>query len=402
MDLFSQAISMSNTLSHTYVLCAIEISEFSSYEQKRFFVTAYADDLLNKAANPIHKRILPLEANLREPTDNNAGVSSILKSISADPNHEIASPIQVVCESARYVENNPKKLVLQFKDGQGVLDGSHRLYALWKARNLGLDLRTVRVNFMITVGNINLVARCQELNTYTAPTKIALMNKAGLFDHIKTLYKNDFPYIRYYDGQSGTSNTGLVSVRGVEAMILRATGLTKASYANEVSALGSMGRNKTSNPLKQGLREDVNFWKVLYDIHPFAVFILQLLESDAISGKVRHVKTCSTSKAIQLADGSRFNIRLQSTQLFYLLISSLSVNFDFVSCREEGKYLWHIPLKVVGKQLIKTALRVYKTKSELGSFQGTASYCMSKPELSTAILLAAENKLAELIDSKAA
>lgn len=392
-------LTMSITLSHTYLLRAIEITEFSSYEQKRFFVTANAADLLDKSANPVHKHILPLEANLREPTDKNAGVSSILKSISANPNHEIASPIQLVCKSAKVAANSTTKtLILEFEDGQGVLDGSHRLYSLWKARNSGMDLRTVRVNFMITVGHIDLVARCQELNTYTAPTKISLMNKAGLFDHIKEIYKNDFPFIRYYDGQSGVSNTGLVTVRGIEAMILRATGLTEAVFDNHPSSIGSMGRNKTKSCLKSGLREDPKFWRLLYDIHPLAVFAFQILESEAIAGKIRHVKTCSEVKAIQLADGSRFNIRLQSTQLFYLLMSSLSVNFDGVSCRDKDEYLWHIPLKVVGKQLIRSALRVYKTKSQQGGFQGTASYCMSKPELGKDILLAAENKLAEYID----
>lgn len=391
-------LTMSINLTHSYLLRAIEISEFSSYEQKRFFVTAYAGDLLDKSANPVHKHILPLEANLREPTDKNAGVSSILRSISANSSHEIVSPIQVVCRAIRFAPDKPKTLILEFESGQGVLDGSHRLYSLWKARNLGLDLRTVRVNFMITVGDIDLVARCQDLNTYTAPTKISLMNKAGLFDHIKEIYKDEFPFIRYYDGQSGVSNSGLTTIHGIEAMILRATGLTKAFFDNHPSSIGSMARNKTSSPLKAGLREDPKFWQLLYDIHPLAVFTFQILESEAIAGKIRHVKTCSEAKAIQLADGSRFNIRLQSTQLFYLLMSSLSVNFDVVSCRDKDEYLWHIPLKVVGKQLIRSALRVYKTKSQQGAFQGTASYCMSKPELAKDILLAAENKLAEYID----
>jgi hypothetical protein len=390
-------LTMSITVSHTYLLRAIEITEFSSYEQKRFFVTAYAGDLLDKSANPIHKHILPLEANLREPTDRNAGVHSILKSISANPNHEIASPIQVVCKSAKFATNSPKRLVLEFEDGQGVLDGSHRLYSLWKAQQNGMDVRSVRVNFMITVGDIDLIARCQELNTYTAPTKISLMNKAGNFDHIKEIYKKDFPFIRYYDGQSGVSKSNLATIQGVDSMILRATGLTQSNFGiNAPSCVGSMGRNKNRSGL--GIRKDPEFWRLLYDIHPLAVFTLQLLESDAIAGKIRHVRTCNETKAIQLADGSRFNVRLQSVQLFYLLMSSLSVNFDEVSYKETGEYSWHIPLKTIGKQLVKSALRVYKEKSQQGGFQGSASYCMSKPELAAAILVAAENKLSEYID----
>ena len=48
--------------------------------------------------------------------------------------------------------------------------------------------------------------------------------------------------------------------------------------------------------------------------------------------------------------------------------------------------------------IYRSALRVYKAKSELGGFQGSASYCMSKPELAREILVAAENKLAQYID----
>lgn len=392
-------LTMSITLSHTYLLRAIEITEFSSYEQKRFFVTANAADLLDKSANPVHKHILPLEANLREPTDRNAGVHSILKSISANPSHEIASPIQVVCKSAKFATNSPKRLVLEFEDGQGVLDGSHRLYSLWKAQQQGMDLRDVRVNFMITVGDIDLIARCQELNTYTAPSKIALMNKTGLFDQIKEVYKDDFPFIRYYDGQTKVSNSNIMTVRAIDTLLLRSTGISCHTFRAEgATAIGSMGRNKISSSLAQGVREDLDFWRLLYDIHPLAVFAFQLLESEAIAGRIRHVKICDESKAIQLADGTRFNIRLQSSQLFYLLMSSLSVNFDEISYKEEGTYLWHIPLKTVGKQLIYSALKVYKTKSQQTGFQGSASYCMSKPELASAILLAAENKLAKYID----
>lgn len=389
---------MSITVPHIYLLRAVEITEFSSYEQKRFFVTANASDLLDKSANPVHKHILPLEANLREPTDKNAGVGSILRSISANPDHEIASPIQVVCKSAKFASNSPKRLVLEFEGGQGVLDGSHRLYSLWKAQQAGMDLRSVRVNFMITVGDIDLIARCNELNTYTAPTKVALMNKAGHFDHIKEIYK-DLPFIRYYDGQSGTSNSGVTTIRGVETTILRATGLVNQVFnASDPNHIGSMGKSKTKCALGSGVRQDPEFWKLFYDILPIAVFAFQLLESEAIAKSIRHVRTCPDNRAIQLADGTRFNIKLQSIQLFYLLMSSLSVNFDSVSYKEKGEYSWHIPLKTVGKQLVKSALRVYKSKSVLGGFQGAASYCMSKPELASAILLAAENKLAEYID----
>jgi hypothetical protein len=388
---------MNITICHKYELQAIEITEFSSYEQKRFFVTANAADLLDKSANPVHKHILPLEANLREPTDKNAGVHSILKSISANSNHEIPSPIQVVCRSAKFVANNPKRLVLEFEGGQGVLDGSHRLYSIWKAQQDGMDLRTIRVNFMITVGDIDLVARCQELNTYTAPTKISLMNKAGDFDHIKEIYKNDFPFIRYYDGQSGVSKSGVTAIRGIETLIMRSTGLTNSVFnpknPNRVSGMGqNMADGRVSNV------KDAKFWQVLYDIHPIAVFVFQTLEAEAISGNIRHVRACDETKAIQLADGSRFNIRFQSVQLFYLLMSSLSVNFDAVSYKDKGEYSWHIPLKTVGKMLVKSALKVYKTKSIQGAYQGSASYCMSKLDLAESILLAAENKLAEYID----
>ncbi len=393
-------LSMLINLPHSFTLDAIEISEFSSYEQKRFFVTAYAGNLLEKSANPIHKFILPLKANLREPTGKrNSGLKSILRSISINPNHEIVSPIQVVCNSAKNIGN--KQLLLEFNDEQGVLDGSHRLYALWKARNDGLDIRKVRVNFMITVGNIDIAARCTELNTYTAPSKVSLINKLGYFDFIKDIYRDRFPFIRYYDGQSGVSKSGISSIQAVESILLRSTGISKRQFCSDRGHMaGSLAMNKHDPDLSHGVRSDPKFWEMLYEVHPILEYTFRILEANAIKGNLRHVSVCNEFDAIQLPNGTRFNVRLSSMQLLYLLLSALSVNFDTVSYESKGVYSWHIPLDLIGKKLIRSALSTYRSKSTNRGYDGTASYCMSRPELAKAILIAAENRLSEYIEHK--
>jgi hypothetical protein len=390
---------MTTILKHTYVLRAIEIVEFSSYIKKKFLVVARASDLLAQAANPLPRTVLPIQENLRDPSSKNVAVRSILKSIESNLFHEISAPIQIACSSVRIVEGLPspdspnvKYLLVEFdNETDGVLDGAHRLHALWLAKLNGFSLDNVRVTLMISEG-VDIKAKCVELNTYSAPTKIALIDKNGGFDHIKALYADSFPFIRYRDNESGTSDYPLCAVKNVEKLIERAIG--KGGGAALFSKNRKSPLETGSKDLLQAVNKDPEYWGLLHDIYPMLVFLFELLEKVAIAQESRFV-TVPTKPSLypQLMDGRKFAVKVASQQLIYLLMSALSVNFN----QETGK--WNVPLKKIGKKLIQSAWGEFKTKHTQVRFNGSASAVIADPRMSDLILAAADQAYAKYTDN---
>lgn len=389
---------MSNSLEHTYMLSAIEIHEFASYGAKKFLIVARASDLLSESANPIQRTVLPIHANLREPSIKSIAVKGILDSIEKNLFHEISDPIQVACKSVTPYLGKPingrqeRGLLMQFDNvTDGVMDGAHRLHALWLAKHLKkLDLDNVRVALMVSEG-VDIKAKCLELNTYSAPSKIALMDKTGSFDHIKTLYADSFPFIRYRDNQSGTSDYPLCAIRNVDILIKRCIGFSKQSFTS--SSVSSMSSGKSSKSLSNGVVDDPKYWELLHDIYPTLVYLFELLEKVAIAKESRFVTVPSTKRLYaKLMDGREFAVKVASQQLIYLLMSSLSVNYN----HETGT--WNVPLNKIGKVLIRAAWQAFKTKHNRTRFNGSASVVISNPLMAEHILAAADLAYAKYTD----
>lgn len=388
---------MTNTVEHTYMLNAIEIVEFSSYSAKKFLIVARASDLLAESANPIPRTILPIHANLREPKAKSASVRSILASIEKNLFHEISDPIQVACKSVKQYLGKPvagkpqeRGLFMQFDNvTDGVMDGSHRLHALWLAKLQGFNLDNVRVTLMVSEG-VDIKAKCLELNTYSAPSKIALMDKAGIFDHVKALYADSFPFIRYRDNQSGTSDFPLCAIKNVDMMLRRVIGLSDQSFSHR--ARPTMGAHKEV-PLAVGVNDDPKYWALLHDVYPMLVFLFELFEKAAISQESRFLSVPRNANLYaQLMDGRKFAVKVSSQQLIYLLMSALSVNFN----QETGG--WNVPLNKIGKTLIKAAWQEFKEKHTQKRFHGSASAVIADPRMAELILSAADLAYAKYVD----
>jgi hypothetical protein len=389
---------MTNTVEHTYMLNAIEIVEFSSYSAKKFLIVARASDLLTESANPIPRTVLPIHANLREPSAKSIAVKAILTSIEKDLFHEISDPIQVACKSVKQYLGKPvsgkpqeRGLFMQFDNvTDGVMDGAHRLHALWLAKANGFNLDNVRVTLMVSEG-VDIKAKCLELNTYSAPTKIALMDKNGNFDHIKTLYADSFPFIRYHDNQSGTSDHPLCAVRNIDMLLRRCTGKTIQSFSKQ--SRGALGADKTRAPLSSGVNPDIKYWDLLHDIYPTLVSLFELFEKAAIAQESRFLLVPRNANLYaQLMDGRKFAVKVSSQQLIYLLMSALSVNFN----QETGS--WNVPLKKIGKTLIKAAWQEFKEKHTQKRFHGSASAVIADPRMAELILSAADLAYAKYVD----
>ena len=390
-------IPMTNTVEHTYMLNAIEIVEFSSYSAKKFLIVARASDLLTESANPIPRTVLPIHANLREPKAKSASVRSILASIEKNLFHEISDPIQVACKSVKQylgkpVQGKPQErgLFMQFDNvTDGVMDGSHRLHALWLAKLQGFNLDNVRVTLMVSEG-VDIKAKCVELNTYSAPSKVALMDKNGSFDHIKVLYADSFPFIRYRDNQSGTSDYPLCAVKNIDSLIRRCTLVgVKKPFESPASYIGhSKGESMTN-----GLSKDPKYWALLHDIYPMLTFLFELFEKAAIAQESRFLSVPRNANLYaQLMDGRKFAVKVSSQQLIYLLMSALSVNFN----RETGS--WNVPLNKIGKTLIKAAWQEFKEKHTQKRFHGSASAVIADPRMAELILSAADLAYAKYTD----
>lgn len=388
---------MTNTVEHTYMLNAIEIVEFSSYRAKKFLIVARASDLLAQSANPIPRTILPIHANLREPKAKSASVRSILASIEKNLFHEISDPIQVACKSVKQYLGKPvagkpqeRGLFMQFDNvTDGVMDGAHRLHALWVAKMNGFNLDNVRVTLMVSEG-VDIKAKCVELNTYSAPSKVALMDKKGSFDHIKILYTDSFPFVRYHDNQSGTSDFPLCAIKNIDMLLRRVTGFTTRTFSTN-NALGS---HKSPTAMKDGTNDDPKYWALLHDIYPMITFLFELFEKAAIAQECRFLSVPRDATLYpQLMDGRRFAVKIHSQQLIYLLMSALSVNFN----QQTGT--WNVPLKKIGKKLIQAAWSEFKNKHTQVRFHGSASAVIADPRMADLILAAADQAYAKYTDN---
>jgi hypothetical protein len=389
---------MTTTLEHTYMLQAIEIVEFSSYSAKKFLIVARASDLLAESANPIPRTILPIHANLREPKAKSASVCSILASIEKNLFHEISDPIQVACKSVKQYLGKPvsgkpqeRGLFMQFDNvTDGVMDGAHRLHALWVAKLQGFNLDNVRVTLMVSEG-VDIKAKCVELNTYSAPSKVALMDKNGSFDHIKTLYADSFPFIRYHDNQSGTSDYPLCAVRNIDMLLRRSTGKTIQPFSRQ--SRGALGADKARMGLFSGVNNDLKYWALLHDIYPMLTFLFELFEKAAIAQESRFLSVPRNANLYaQFMDGRKFAVKVSSQQLIYLLMSALSVNFN----QETGS--WNVPLNKIGKKLIQAAWQEFKEKHTQKRFHGSASAVIADPRMAELILSAADLAYAKYVD----
>lgn len=387
---------MSNTVEHTYMLNAIEIVEFSSYSAKKFLIVARASDLLTESANPIPRTVLPIHANLREPKAKSASVRSILASIEKNLFHEISDPIQVACKSVKQYLGKPvsgkpqeRGLFMQFDNAtDGVMDGAHRLHALWLAKMNGFDLDNVRVTLMVSEG-VDIKAKCIELNTYRAPSKVALMDKQGSFDHIKVLYADLFPFIRYHDNQSGTSDFPLCAIKNIDMLLRRVTGSTTRIFSTN----NGLGSHKSPTTMKDGTNDDPKYWALLHDVYPVIVFLFELFEKAAIAQESRFLSVPRNANLYaQLMDGRKFAVKVSSQQLIYLLMSALSVNFN----QETGS--WNVPLNKIGKTLIKAAWQEFKEKHTQKRFHGSASAVIADPRMAELILSAADLAYAKYVD----
>ena len=389
---------MTTTLEHTYMLQAIEIVEFSSYSAKKFLIVARASDLLAESANPIPRTILPIHANLREPKAKSASVCSILASIEKNLFHEISDPIQVACKSVKQYLGKPvsgkpqeRGLFMQFDNvTDGVMDGAHRLHALWVAKLQGFNLDNVRVTLMVSEG-VDIKVKCVELNTYSAPSKVALMDKNGSFDHIKTLYADSFPFIRYHDNQSGTSDYPLCAVRNIDMLLRRCTGKTIQPFSRQ--SRGALGADKARMGLFSGVNNDLKYWALLHDIYPMLTFLFELFEKAAIAQESRFLSVPRNANLYaQFMDGRKFAVKVSSQQLIYLLMSALSVNFN----QETGS--WNVPLNKIGKKLIQAAWQEFKEKHTQKRFHGSASAVIADPRMAELILSAADLAYAKYVD----
>jgi hypothetical protein len=376
------------------MLNAIEIVEFSSYSAKKFLIVARASDLLAESANPISRTVLPIHANLREPKAKSASVRSILASIEKNLFHEISDPIQVACKSVKQylgkpVQGKPQErgLFIQFDNvTDGVMDGAHRLHALWLAKLQGFNLDNVRVTLMVSEG-VDIKAKCLELNNYSAPSKIALMDKAGSFDHVKALYADSFPFIRYRDNQSSTSDYPLCAIKNVDMLLRRVTGLINKAFVDTGS------RFSKARALDGSVSKDPKYWALLHDIYPMLTFLFELFEKAAIAQESRFLSVPrNASLYAQLMDGRKFAVKVSSQQLIYLLMSALSVNFN----QETGS--WNVPLNKIGKTLIKAAWQEFKGKHTQKRFHGSASAVIADPRMAELILSAADLAYAKYVD----
>ena len=388
---------MTNTVEHTYMLNAIEIVEFASYSAKKFLIVARASDLLAESANPVPRTVLPIHANLREPKAKSASVRSILGSIEKNLFHEISDPIQVACKSVKAYLGKPVKdkpqergLFIQFDNvTDGVMDGAHRLHALWLAKLNGFNLDNVRVTLMISEG-VDIKTKCIELNTYSAPSKIALMDKAGSFDHVKALYADSFSFIRYRDNQSGTSDYSLCAIKNVDMLLRRVTATTVKAFSSDG---GALGQNKAGG-MKDCTNDDPKYWALLHDIYPMIVFLFEIFEKAAIAQESRFLSVPRNANLYaQLMDGRKFAVKVSSQQLIYLLMSALSVNFN----QETGT--WNVPLNKIGKKLIQAAWGEFKSKHTQVRFHGSASAVIADPRMAELILAAADGAYAKYNDN---
>lgn len=388
---------MTNTVEHTYMLNAIEIAKLGSYRSNKFLIVARASDILAESANPLPRTVLPIHANLREPSAKSVATKGILASIEKNPFHEISDPIQVACKSVKEylgkpVNGKPRErgLFMLFDNvTDGVMDGAHRLHALWLAKLKGFDLDNVRVTLMVSEG-VDIKAKCLELNTYSAPSKISLMDKSGAFDHVKGLYSVSYPYIRYHDNQSGTSDYPLCAIRNVDMLIRRSTGLTSQSFAPQ-STRPPIGSYR-STKLSAGVSGDPKYWELLHDIYPVLVFLFELLEKAAIAKDSRFVSVPKNKNLYtKLMDGREFCVKVSSHQLIYLLMSALSVNYN----SETGT--WNVPLNKIGKVLIRAAWQEFKEKHNQKRFNGNSGI-LGNPFLAQYILAAADLAYAKYTD----
>ena len=379
------------------MLQAIEIVKFDSYRANKFLIIARASDLLIESANPLPRTVLHIHANLREPSAKSIAARGILASIEKNLFHEISDPIQVACKSVKQYSGKPVNgkpqengLIMQFDNvTDGVMDGAHRLHALWLAKLKGFNLDNVRVTLMVSEG-VDIKAKCLELNTYSAPSKISLINKAGGFDHVKTLYTDSFPCIRYHDNQSGTSDYPLCAIKNVDMIIRRCTGLTAQSFS-PYSTCPPIGAPSTN--LLAGVSDDPKYWGLLHDIYPTLVFLFELLEKAAIAKDSRFVsvprnKTLYT----KLMDGREFAVKPSSHQLIYLLMSALSVNYN------GGTGAWNVPLNKIGKVLIRAAWQEFKEKHNQKRFNGSSSIVIGNPLLAEYVLASADLAYAKYTD----
>jgi hypothetical protein len=386
---------MTNTVEHTYMLNAIEIVEFSSYSEKKFLIVARASDLLAESANPVPRTVLPIHANLREPKSKSVSVRSILASIEKNLFHEISDPIQVACKSVKQYLGKPingkqeRGLFMLFDNvTDGVMDGAHRLHALWLAKLNGFNLDNVRVTLMVSEG-VDIKAKCLELNTYSAPSKIALMDKSGSFDHIKALYGDSFPFIRYRDNQSGTSDYSLCAIKSVDMLLRRVTGKTRQQFESKTPLGNCKDRSLTSC-----VSDDPKYWGLLHDIYPMLTFLFELFEKAAIAQECRFLSVPRNATLYpQLMDGRRFAVKVHSQQLIYLLMSALSVNFN------QETDSWNVPLNKIGKKMIQAAWKEFKEKHTQVRFHGSASAVIADPRMAELILAAADQAYAKYTDN---
>ena len=370
---------MTNTIKHKFYLRAIQISEFSTSTQKKFFVIARASDLfLPSAVDPafkhIQRTVFPLGANLREPSDKNRAVKSILQSIDDSLFHEIDNPIQLCAVTAKEFvgrgAQGDRGLALEFDGDDGVLDGAHRLFALWKAKNNGVVLDNVRVSFIVTTGVSNIGTKCVNLNTYAAPTKLSLMDKSGVFDHIKPLYAVPFPCLRYKDNETGTSDSPFASITGIDRLIRRSTGKTRASFGSDCGTRGS-NIGKSTPCLTTGVSTDEDYWNLLVSIHSVFEYLMWLFEIEAENKTCRFVSL--SKKSMVLASGKKYNFNFASRNVAYLFMSCLAVNFD------HGTQSWVYPLEKVSKVIFPRLMTEFKNAINQRSFASTASVVCSNP-----------------------
>lgn len=297
---------------------------------------------------------LPLESNVRRPSENNV-VKSIINNLkNTSTEYTFPTPIYMSCTNV-WQEGTYLCILLTDRDGipDGILDGGHRILGIKLADERDVDLSNVYICLRIFTGfsSQEITQTAIALNTSKHVRHTSINNYFNLYEPIKILLKDQT--ISFFEGDPSAP-------KDVYCSVSRIISLLKCLDTDYHPRNQSQGRNEKRHPITS-LSMVGNFDR----LPPFLEKYKHLLKSAvdlqneiALELDKRYVKACQSGENIpyvtsprnkkytQIPSGATLSCKLPAAIYIFPIVSAFKVFLD-----KENK--WTINFEKLHKRIVR-------------------------------------------------